>query len=92
MRDQIRTATNVISDTKISTNLVLTDLTGCYVNDAFVSLSKEQGKISMPFCEKSAILGISGIKKVLLNAVNAVTAKPRVPFDTLDEAKDWLVE
>lgn len=92
MCDQIKTATKTIVDTKSQENLVLTDMIDCFVNEEFVELAKQQGKISLPFCKKSAIVGISGIKKILLNGVNLLSPKPRVPFDTLDEAKEYLVQ
>jgi hypothetical protein len=92
MCEQILKATQTIVDTKTTNNLVLSDMLDCFVNNAFVDLAKEQGKISMPFCSKSAIVGVTGIKKLLLQGVNAISSKPRVPFDTVDEAKDWLAE
>lgn len=92
MCDQIRAATKAIVDTKSTENLVITDMQDCFVNEAFVELAKQQGKISLPFCKKSAIVGITGIKKLILNTINALSPKPRVPFDTLEAAKEWLAQ
>jgi len=41
--------------------------------------------------EKECIVGVTGIKKVLLTAVNAFARSNIVMFNTMDEAKDWLV-
>ena len=92
MCEQIKLATKTIIETKSTENLVITDMLDCFVDNDFVELAKEQGKLSLPFCQKSAIVGITGIKKILLKGVNAISPKPRVPFDTLDEAKEWIVQ
>jgi predicted dinucleotide-utilizing enzyme len=92
MCDQIRTATKTIVETGKEDNLVVTDMVGCFVNSDFVELAKEQSKISMLHCKKSAIVGLSGIKNMLLKAVNAISPKSRVPFDDLGKAMDWLAE
>jgi hypothetical protein len=92
MLDQIRAATKAIVDSGSTENLVLTDMTGSFVGEDFVELAKAEGKKSLPFCRKSAIVGITGIKKILLKGVNAISPKPRVPFDTVEEALEWLAE
>ena len=92
MRDQVKSATQTIIDTKSDQNLVLTDMQECFVDEAFLELSKQQGKLSLPHCSKSAIVGLTGVKKLLLKGVNAFTPKAREPFDTIEEAKEWLVK
>jgi hypothetical protein len=92
MLDLIRKATQMIVDSRSNQILSLSDLTDCFVNNEFTELSKKQGAISLPLTKKAAVVGITGIKNILLKAVNAFSPKPRVPFDTVQEAKDWLVE
>lgn len=41
--------------------------------------------------EKECIVGIKGIKKVLLKAVNTFAKSNIVMFDTQEEAMEWLV-
>jgi hypothetical protein len=92
MKEQIIEATNTIVNSKSEDNLVLTDMLDCFVDGDFIELAKKQGKKSLPFCRKSAIVGVTGIKKVLLKAVNAISPKPRVPFASVEEAMEWLAE
>jgi hypothetical protein len=92
MLDLIRTATQMIVAEKSDQVLSLSDVTDCYVNKDFTELSKEQGAISLPLTKKAAIVGVSGLKSILLKGVNAFSPKPRVPFDTVEEALDWLTE
>jgi hypothetical protein len=90
MLDQIKEATKTIVSSGSSEILSLSDLTGCYINEAFLELTKSESKTSLPLTKKAAVVGIIGIKKLLLNAVNAFTIKARKPFDTIEEAKEWL--
>lgn len=75
--------------------LILDDFTGCIADSAFVEHAKKIGKnIVEPKTEKCAILGVEGVKKVLLNAYNWFTgagARQRV-FTSELEAKEWLVK
>ncbi len=40
---------------------------------------------------KEAVVGISGGKKILLKIVQSFTNMNLKVFDTLDEAKEWLI-
>jgi hypothetical protein len=90
--EQIRKATQTLVDTNNNSNLTLTDMRNALLNRNFVELAKEQGRISRHYTKKAAILGVDGIRKILLKAVNSFSGNPRVPFATMEEAKDWLVE
>lgn len=41
---------------------------------------------------KSAVLGITGIKKILLNGYNNFVKNKQVPFDTKEKALDYLAQ
>ena len=71
--------------------LLLLDLQGSYANKEIVNEFIAAGKLSNPFVKKTAVLGITGVKKVLLNVVNKFTDVGANPFSTEEEAKDWLV-
>jgi hypothetical protein len=92
MLNQIKEATKILVATNSKENLTLTDMTGSFVNDEFLELAKEQGKISLSVTKKAAIVGVTGIKKLLLNVVNTVSPLSRKPFDNIDDAKEWLIE
>jgi hypothetical protein len=89
--NQILEATKALVATKQKDNLTLSDLREFYVDKDFIELSKEQGKISKGFTKKAAVLGIEGIKKLILKTVNTVSENPREPFESMDDAKNWLV-
>jgi hypothetical protein len=39
-----------------------------------------------------AVVGVPGYKRILLRAVIAFIGQDIKPFETLEEAKDWLVQ
>ena len=41
---------------------------------------------------KRAVIGVIGVQKVLLKAVNRFSGQETVPFDSVDKALDWLVK
>jgi hypothetical protein len=89
---QIDQATQALVDSGSRENLTLTDVIGMIVKEEFIEHSKAKGKISAQYTKKAAIVGIEGVRKILLAAVNAVSGNARVPFPTVEEAKDWLVK
>ena len=92
MLDQIREAAKIIAATRSQDNLTLTDITGCNIDNKFIDLAKEQSKTSLLLTKKAAIIGIYGIRKMVLDMINSVSPKQRKPFATKQEAMDWLAE
>ena len=75
-----------------SSFLVLTDYRGSNVGSDFMESAKKYGKeIMNQKTEKGAILGIFGIKKILLKAYTRFSGENLIPFDSEEEAKDYLV-
>ena len=73
---------------------ILMDYSGCYANQEFVDQLKRVGKQYDKVFLKCASVGVTGIKKILATAVNTFIgagAKNKY-FDTLADAKEWLVE
>jgi len=71
--------------------LLLLDLTNSFTNKAVVNAFTEAGKRVRPVVKKTAVLGITGVKKVLLNVVNKLSSIDANPFSTKEDAKEWLI-
>ena len=72
--------------------LEIIDVTGSYASMEVLAEIKEIAKKTAPFNKKKAMLGIGGAKKILLNSVNRIAGTSIRAFDTIEEAKDWLVD
>jgi len=90
--DQIDKAVEILSSTKSNSNLTLTDIRETFIDQEFMDKSKIRGKVSKEFTKKAAILGVDGLRKIMLKTVNAFSGNPREPFNTMEEAKEWLIK
>ena len=70
--------------------LVLIDITDAAGSPEWMEESKKYGKQMGPKTLKSAIAGVTGIKKVLLMGYNAVVGGRVKPFNTKEAALDYL--
>jgi hypothetical protein len=71
--------------------LMLVDISGSYVYGEVLESIKRSGKITKELTAREAVVGISGSKRILLKIVQTVTNMNFRTFDTVEEAKDWLV-
>jgi len=71
--------------------LRLSNMTGVFAVSEVVDKAKSSGKVTHHLTIKRAAVGITGAKKVLFNAYNRFTGNNTRAFDTVEDAKDWLV-
>ncbi len=88
--DNIEAATQFIKD-QGKDQLTLIDVTDAFVNTAIVNKFKDAAKISKPYTKKMAVVGVTGIKAIFLNAINLFSKLEVRPFATIEEAKKWLI-
>lgn len=70
--------------------LVLTDITGAHYNERIVEALKGLAAANKPFVKASAVVGVTGIRKVIFQAIKIFSSRQMDLFDTEREAKDWL--
>ncbi len=56
-----------------------------------ISGLKERSKKDAPYIKKTAVMGISGLKKVMFSAVMQYSGRNAKLFENEQEAMDWLV-
>ena len=71
--------------------LTLTDITNSFIFGETVQMLKEASKLANPITEKSATVGLSSVKKLILNGINVFSGAKVKAFDTIEQAKDWLI-
>jgi hypothetical protein len=70
---------------------VLTDSTDAHYDTAVVQALKSLAAHDEPYVIASAVVGVVGLKKVVLTAVNLFSKRKITMFDTRPAALDWLV-
>jgi len=75
------------------TFVAVADFRGTYGSSEFMQKANKLGKELLDKrTTKTAVLGVSGIKKILLNAYNALVNHKLVAFDTKEEAFEYLIK
>lgn len=93
MLDMVRQTTDYVLAMPDPHVLMLFDYTHAFGSRDYMKLAQEsRDKIYKAKSTKSACIGISGIKKVLLQGYNAIGGSRGLkPFNTKEEALDYLV-
>ena len=71
---------------------ILTNLTNARFDDKVTAAMKEYVAGNKPYVAKSAVVGVTGLKQILYNAIMKFSGRKVVMFNTQDQAKEWLVE
>jgi len=72
--------------------LAINDFTGTYGSSEFLNAAQKHKELFDSKTIKTAVLGVTGIKKILLNGYNAFVKKKQMPFDSKAEALEYLVK
>ena len=70
--------------------MTLTDVTETGFNSAVSDAMKAFVEHNKPFVAASAVVGVTGLKQIIFNAVVRFSGRQLHAFDTMDQAKDWL--
>ncbi|MEW6701179.1 MAG: hypothetical protein AB1298_00525 [Bacteroidota bacterium] len=71
--------------------LVLTDVTEAHYSVETTQALKELAKENTPYVKASAVTGVTGIKKVIFDAILKFSGRDIKLFNSREEAFDWLV-
>jgi hypothetical protein len=72
--------------------LMLVDISNSYTYGKITDEIKRSSKETKPYVKKSAVVGLNITKKILLNSVSLFSNLQLHAFNSLEEAKNWLVE
>jgi len=72
--------------------LVLTDVRDVGYDITSVEAMKNFASGNTPYVKASAVVGVTGMKKVIFQSVVRITGRKIQTFDEPEKAKDWLAE
>lgn len=81
----------VIMAEPLNSVLILNDVRDSVGSMEVVKHLQLSAERSSPYIARAAVVGVSGIKSILLQVVSRFSKHPIVPFDDFEEAKNWLV-
>jgi len=72
--------------------LLLVDVRNSHANEKIVvDALKQCAKVIKPYVKKAAVVGVTSKQEIILTVVNMFSNLGLKPFDTIDDAKDWLI-
>ena len=71
--------------------LLITDITNARYDVTGVEAMKNYSTAITPYIKASAVVGITGVRSVILRAVVRVSGRKIQQCETLEQAMDWLV-
>ncbi len=86
----IKRAQAIIGSQPPRSLLILTDVTGTLFNTKGVEEMKRYSAFNTPFVKASAVIGLSGLAKIIYDGVVKVIGRSVARFDSEAEALDWL--
>lgn len=86
----IEDAKEVIRTKPEKSILTLTDVTNARFNDEVGASMKQFAAHNKPYVRAGAVVGITGLKKIIFGAVMAFSKRNLESFDDIEAAKRWL--
>jgi hypothetical protein len=83
---------SMLSSTPEKSVLSLVDMRGTFGTSDTMDILKGITSKTKVHIRKRAVIGVTGVRKILLKALNQFVHQESVAFDSLDKALDWLVE
>jgi hypothetical protein len=72
--------------------LVITHVKNTGFDTEIANIMKEYASHNTPYVKASAVVGVSGMQKIILTAIKTLTGRDFHVTETIEEAKEWLVK
>ncbi len=82
----------IVISQPLNSALVLSDFRDTNVGSDLLSEMNAASAATKAYVHKTAVLGVTGVKRKLADLLIAITGQPLKYFDDIESAKNWLVE
>src|SRR5258708_7295721 len=76
---------------KLQEQLTLVDVKESAFDDRVVAKLKELGAHNRPWVLAGAVVGMSGMQKIMFKLINTFNGRKLAAFNTREQAQEWLV-
>ncbi|OGI11040.1 MAG: hypothetical protein A2Y40_00145 [Candidatus Margulisbacteria bacterium GWF2_35_9] len=90
LKKMIGEAKKTIATQSPQSVLALSDLRQVDLTNETTEIFKDFTNHNKPYIKASALVGISGMKKIIVNTISTLYRRNFKIFDTVDEAKNYL--
>ena len=92
VKTELAEVQNIVTSQPLNSVRVLSDFRDTNVGSDLLSAMNSASTATKAHVQKTAVLGVSGMKRKLADLLTAMTGQPLKYFDDLDAAKNWLAE
>ena len=85
-----RTAQKLATSEPPKSVRLITDVTGAHYTSEGVSVIKEFSSAVTPYMKGSAIVGVTGIKQIIVQSLVRLSGREMKLFKTREDALEWL--
>ena len=82
----------IVTAQPLNSVLVLSDFRDTNVGSDLLSAMNTASTATKDHVQKTAVLGVAGMKRKLADLLTALTGQPLKYFDDVESAKNWLTE
>jgi hypothetical protein len=83
---------NIVTAQPLNSVLVLSDFRDTNVGSDLLAAMNTASAATKDHVQKTAVLGVTGMKRKLADLLTALTGQPLKYFDDIESAKNWLIE
>ena len=76
----------------LGSTLILSDFRDTNVGSDLLPAMNAASAATKSYVRKTAVLGVTGMKRKLADLLTALTGQPLKYFDDIESAKNWLIE
>lgn len=92
VKDELAEVQKVVMAQPLDSVLVISDFRDTNVGSDLLSTMNTASAATKAHVHKTAVLGVTGMKRKLADLLTALTGQPLKYFDDMETAKDWLTE
>lgn len=92
VRTELEEVQKVVTAEPKDSVLVLSDFRDTNVGSDLLASMNEASRATKAYVRKTAVLGVTGMKRKLADLLTMLTGQPLRYFDDMEKAKNWLAE
>lgn len=92
VKEELAAAQTIVLNEPENSVLVLTNMLNTEVTLNLMPLFNEASKATKSHVNKTAVLGVTGVKRTLGDLLSKITGQPLMYFNNEIEAKEWLTK
>jgi hypothetical protein len=92
VRRELAAVQKIVTTQPLDTVLVLSDFRDTNVGSDLLAAMNSASSATKAYVHKTAVLGVTGMKRKFADLLTALTGQPLKYFDDVEAAKNWLAE